>query len=1102
MICLNCQHNIEDKVEFCPFCGAQYNAEKFRFIKYLGDPDSLVGYQKSYKLVLLKTIFSFIINEKPLSVDSIIASIKDYYLERRARGLSPDYEVDARIQNITIETSLYDVWAIFKANPYNAINNQRFLFLEKNRKGELVFAFSSELTESLTLEEYKSLHTLMANKLALYYKKFEEEADLIETESFQDGQEYDSSIEETTASTVNLDLSILDTTLSVRSKNCLMRSGNTTIRSIIDMTDEDLLSIRNMGRKSVEEIRAFICCIKSNSGTPANLSSEDTPPKVICEYDFECGIVNTSLSVRAKNAFARAGYLTVGQIVDLTMSDIMELPNIGRQTAQEMLDFIQNAIQFNYNNETGDAQLKNNPFGYFNEECDTIPVALLSSFNVSKNIIKMLQSKEIYRLGQLRKMAYDQMQSNFGMACHDLLMCDLNVFSQNIVAVTEKLLDFVSSEFDLTFIVERSRGITLAELGTKYNITRERVRQKVEKPLKIIKPMVECLVEVVMLKSNKQCLTLQDVYDLYDNDNYDAIIAYALNESENIETISSLGLFMLKSDVSYAETLSKCIRDFVSEGVFWKQNIGRLSELLQDNGLAFIDVNEVWFYMREMGYKIYKDFVVPQAIPYGNLLAIIIEQEFPYGISFSDPDQVQHLRNITYDRFGDLGLPEGDRPLSARVTEQLVLCDRGKWISPSRMAIDVTTIETIKNYIDNSDDNIIYYQSLYNQFQGLLMMTSDVCNYHYLHGVLRYYYSSEYIFTRDYLQKDGNNSCGSLSSRIYEYILEKGAAVTREELKTHLKITSDVMITNVLSNNRDVFQWEFNRFNCSGNLSITAVENELLNEIILEIMVDNNDYCSAKMVYDYCLQILPEMVQRNQIKNHTNLFYFVATVLWDKFKYRNPHILPLNSEVSTTEEIATKIIGHPEILKWDEFATMSDKFGWGRSTAGFVFDNLKKECYYRISLTDYIKKDAFLIDSNQLTEINAEITRVIDNKEYVGVWEFNFERFPVLRYSWTPHLLESIINCYSNEYKFITPDVGAGKTERGVCVRITSNIATFDQLVLNVMKKNGQDALTDGEMHTMLVIAGVIKHSVPNELKESPLFIYEGGEYKIKEESA
>lgn len=57
MICLGCQQKIMDNVESCPFCSAKYNTEKLRFIKYLGDADSLVGYQKSYKLILLK-IFS------------------------------------------------------------------------------------------------------------------------------------------------------------------------------------------------------------------------------------------------------------------------------------------------------------------------------------------------------------------------------------------------------------------------------------------------------------------------------------------------------------------------------------------------------------------------------------------------------------------------------------------------------------------------------------------------------------------------------------------------------------------------------------------------------------------------------------------------------------------------------------------------------------------------------------------------------------------------------------------------------------------------------------------------------------------------------------
>ncbi len=1103
MICLNCQRNIEDNVENCPFCNAKYNAEKFRFIKYLGEPDSLVGYQKSYKLVLLMTIFSFAIQEKTLSVDSIMQSVKDYYLSRKESGLLPDYEVDSRIQNISRDTSLYDLWAVFKANPYNAINNQKFLFLEKNIRGELVFAFPSELTCFLSQEEYKHLYNLMVAKLDLYYKKYDEKPHIATNVDVED----DHSITELDSvdiqAPINLEVSILDVGLSARAKNCLMRSGHTTLKSIIDMTDEELLQIRNMGRKSVEEIKEFICALKSGDIiAPLEVIDNKNEIRIISEYDLECNIVNTSLSVRAKNAFGRSGYYKVGEIVDLTMADILDLQNIGAQTAREMLDFIQKVVEENYSNAENSDESRKYPFSHLNEECDLLPVVSLYSFNISQNAIKMLQNCGIYRLGQLRTMDYQQIQDTFTTRSHELLRCNFDVLSCGIINVVEKFLDVMSEEYDLSFIVERSRGVTLAELGDKYSITRERVRQKVEKPLKLIKPMVESLVLTIMAMQHKKCLTLQDIYDLYDNDNYDAIIAYTLKESENIETLAPLGLFVQKTEISCEEILYKCIREFVGEGVFWKANIASLSDILQENGLSFIDVNEVWFYIREMGYKIYKEYVTPQAVPYGNLLATVIESEFPSGISFSDSEQVRTLREAAFERFGDLGLPEGDRPLAARLADQLVLCDRGKWISPNRIVVDLSTIETIKEYIDHSTDNIIYYQSLFNQFQGLLMMTSDIFNYHYLHGVLKYYYSEDYIFARDYLQKDSNNTSGSMSSRIYDYIFSRGEAVTREELKDHLKITSDVMITNVLSNYREVFQWEFNQFNCLGNVSITDVEKSFLDDIILEIMDDNKKYCSAKIVYEYCLQLLPEMLQRNKVKNHTNLFYLVATLLGDKYKCRNPHILPLDSEFTTTDDIARKIIDYPKILRWDDFAAMSDKFGWGRSTAGFVFDGIKNESYCRISQTDYIRREDFIIDTNKIIEITSDMKRVVGERDYVGIWEFNFNKFPELEYPWTPHLFESIIKNYISDYKLITPNVGVGKTERGVCVSSLSCIETFDQLVCSVMKKNGQFELSEGEMHTLLVIAGVIKHSVPNELKESPLFIFDNGKYKLKEESA
>ena len=57
MICLSCKHLITDDLTYCPYCHVQLNAEKLRFIKYIGEADSLVGYQKSYKLILLRTIF-------------------------------------------------------------------------------------------------------------------------------------------------------------------------------------------------------------------------------------------------------------------------------------------------------------------------------------------------------------------------------------------------------------------------------------------------------------------------------------------------------------------------------------------------------------------------------------------------------------------------------------------------------------------------------------------------------------------------------------------------------------------------------------------------------------------------------------------------------------------------------------------------------------------------------------------------------------------------------------------------------------------------------------------------------------------------------------
>ena len=53
-----------------------------------------------------------------------------------------------------------------------------------------------------------------------------------------------------------LDMTIEELDLSVRSFNCLKRAGINTVEDLINKTEEDMMKVRNLGRKSLEEVIA------------------------------------------------------------------------------------------------------------------------------------------------------------------------------------------------------------------------------------------------------------------------------------------------------------------------------------------------------------------------------------------------------------------------------------------------------------------------------------------------------------------------------------------------------------------------------------------------------------------------------------------------------------------------------------------------------------------------------------------------------------------------------------------------------------------------------------------------------------------------------
>jgi DNA-directed RNA polymerase subunit alpha len=51
-----------------------------------------------------------------------------------------------------------------------------------------------------------------------------------------------------------LEMTIEELDLSVRSFNCLKRAGINTVGDLMNTTEEDMMKVRNLGRKSLEEV--------------------------------------------------------------------------------------------------------------------------------------------------------------------------------------------------------------------------------------------------------------------------------------------------------------------------------------------------------------------------------------------------------------------------------------------------------------------------------------------------------------------------------------------------------------------------------------------------------------------------------------------------------------------------------------------------------------------------------------------------------------------------------------------------------------------------------------------------------------------------------
>lgn len=159
-----------------------------------------------------------------------------------------------------------------------------------------------------------------------------------------------------------LNIPISDFELSVRSKNCLEKMNIRTLKDLTRITEADLLSFKNFGETSLNEIKAILAqkglrlgqALESDKET--ELFSNRKSEKMMGDIE---SISELGLSTRCRNTLSKAGIERVEDLLEITEADLNQ-----KDVKQEYIDEIkENLSRFGLSlkaNDNSEAELENN----------------------------------------------------------------------------------------------------------------------------------------------------------------------------------------------------------------------------------------------------------------------------------------------------------------------------------------------------------------------------------------------------------------------------------------------------------------------------------------------------------------------------------------------------------------------------------------------------------------------------------------------------------------------------------------------------------------------------------------------------------------------
>jgi hypothetical protein len=632
-------------------------------------------------------------------------------------------------------------------------------------------------------------------------------------------------------------------------------------------------------------------------------------------------------------------------------------------------------------------------------------------------LAQFFSEHNIFTLKDLSKYNYDEKIHLRLYHNQKKLVSELGIISYDIRNTIKSKINeyFQNKDKETEILLLRLKGNTLEEIGKKFSVTRERIRQIEKKAINKLDLYFKNsqLLRLIQLSCGAKGIIDFKKIDYLNQDQQNFITYYLKKKDLIIDSNeeSSLISFLEFPWISYVYEEIDSLENHVNRKEI-KKFIRRIQSVLLNNGLEVDNITLESLITEK--FSIANDVYIKDKQFLGNKYSIILKNYFPNGLHVYNHDELEKFRKKYLEIFNDATIFEkSDRTVLSRITDKATLIDRGVYTHPDNVKrIPSKLLERIKHTIE-VNNSITMYKALYSNFE-VELTKFGVNNRYLLQGLLSLELRGEFITAKDYIAKTQQQI--KFRNKIYEYIESTTSFFTTKKL---LSIFSGLSINNlvsILSINEEVIYLYYDKWIYSGNIIFSDKEIKTIKDVI-EDLINEKGFVHYLNIYDRLLINYSDILDKDYITSKHDFFSVLSYLFKNDYSTQRPFLARKNYNMLNRVDRVKEYV-YERITVY--IPDMMDYINENHLERGSILDfiNSLYPDYYRVSYDILVKSSELNLNEIVTTKIKNIISSILNKVDSINISKQDIYKFlPKINFDWNDHLLASIIYSNINEIK-------------------------------------------------------------------------------------